>query len=71
MKKTLAVIALTASTVSTGAIAQNVGALYGEVAYTEVKVEDTSAVDSTGSYKPSAARFTFGKVVANNLAVEG
>ena len=71
MKKSFALVALTAAIASTGAFAQNVGGLYGEVAYSEVKVKDTSATDNVGSFTPTAARMTLGKVVADNVAVEG
>ena len=70
MKKLLAFVALTALTLTTGAIAQNVGTFYGEVGYSEMTVEDNST-NSLGSFSPTAARITLGKVVANNLAIEG
>lgn len=70
MKKAFAFVALTAAMVSTGALAQNVGGMYGEVAYSEVKITDTSA-DNIGSYTPTAARLTLGKVVVDNVALEG
>ena len=73
MKKAFALVALTAAIASTSASAQNVGGLYGEVAYSEIKLTDTSspASDNIGSYTPTAARLTLGKVIADNVALEG
>ena len=55
--------------ISATALAQSNG-LYGEVAYGAVTVKDTSS-SQVGTFKPTLARFTLGKVVANNIAVEG
>ncbi len=73
MKKAFAIVALGTAIASTGAMAQNVGSIYGEAAYSEVKISDTTtpASDNIGSYTPTAARLTLGKVVADNIAVEG
>ncbi len=70
MKKLFA-LAVVAAACSTTTFAQNVGAVYGEVAYSEVKVTDTSATNNVGDFTPTAARFTLGKVVTNNVALEG
>ncbi len=68
MKKVLTMISLVAA--STGAIAQNVGSMYGEVDYVAIKIKDTSALN-LGTFDTKVGKFTLGKVVANNLAVEG
>jgi hypothetical protein len=55
--------------ISATTLAQSNG-LYGEVAYGALTVKDTSSYNF-GTWKPSVARFTLGKVVADNIAVEG
>ena len=60
---------LTFTLISTTALAQSDG-LYGEVAYGIITIKDTSSY-KLGTWKPSVARFTLGKVVAENIAVEG
>lgn len=70
MKKICALIAVTCVAISGNALAQNVGSMYGEVAYSSVKLKDVSS-DNLGTFKPTAARLTFGTVVTNNVAVEG
>jgi hypothetical protein len=57
------------SLVGVSALAQSNG-LYGEVAYGSITIKDTSSYN-LGTWKPSVARFTLGKVVTDNIAVEG
>jgi len=68
MKK---IIALAVVTVCSSCVfAQTSGNLYGEVAYQTNTIKDTST-DNLGTFKPTSARFTIGKVVTENVAVEG
>ena len=68
MKK---LIALTvAATAYSAVFAQSTSNLYGEVAYTTVTIKDVSQYN-LGTYKPTAARFTLGTIVRDNVAVEG
>jgi len=55
--------------ISAQAFAQSNG-LYGEVAYGATNIKDTSSYN-LGTWKPAVARFTLGKVIADNVAVEG
>lgn len=70
MKKLLAIAAVVAATVSPSAMAQSVGSVYGELAYTTVSIKDVSSTD-LGTFKPTAGRFGVGTVVHDNLAIEG
>ena len=67
MKKLLTALSFTL--ISATALSQSNG-LYGEVAYGAITIKDTSSFN-LGTWKPSLARFTLGKVVADNIAVEG
>jgi len=55
--------------ISASAFAQSNG-LYGEVAYGATNIKDTSSYN-LGTWKPAVARFTLGKVIVDNVAVEG
>lgn len=55
---------------SFGASAQNASSFYGEAAYSTLTAKDISS-DNIGTVKPTGARLTLGKVLINNLAVEG
>lgn len=55
---------------ATCAEAQNIGKLYGEVAYSMLSIEDTSA-NNLGTWKPSQGRFILGTEVTDYLALEG
>ena len=65
-------IAISASLLlaAAGVSAQDLSGFYGEVSYGMVSVKDTST-DNLGTFKPSLGRFTVGKVVASNVAIEG
>lgn len=55
---------------ATCAQAQNIGKLYGEVAYSMLSIEDTSA-NNLGTWKPSQARIILGTEVTDYVALEG
>jgi opacity protein-like surface antigen len=55
---------------SSCAEAQNIGKLYGEVAYSMLSIEDTSA-NNLGTWKPSQARFILGTEITDYVALEG
>lgn len=57
------------SLVSVSALAQSNG-FYSEAAYSSMTAKDTSSTN-LGTFKPSGARLTLGKVIAENIAVEG
>jgi hypothetical protein len=69
MKKIIALAAIAAAC-STSAFAQSVGQFYGEAMYDSIKVKDTSEYE-LGSAKLKAVRLNVGKVIVDNLAVEG
>lgn len=69
MKLTL--IAMTLASLSCSTIAQSVNQPYGAVMYDTATTKDTKASGGFGEAKPKSARFTFGAVVIDNLAVEG
>lgn len=68
MKSTLVALAITA--LSASAMAQSVNQYYGEAVYDTVTIKDKSSSNNLGSVKPTAARFTVGKVVTDNVALE-
>lgn len=57
------------SLVSVSALAQSNG-FYSEAAYSSMTAKDTSS-NNVGTFKPSGVRLTLGKVIAENIAVEG
>jgi len=67
MKNFLTLVSFTL--ICTSAFAQSNG-LYGEVAYAVLTAKDTSS-NNVGTFKPSGVRLTLGKVIAENIAVEG
>jgi hypothetical protein len=68
MKKITMATALLAF--SLNAAAQNADGFYSEAAYSSITIRDLSS-NSVGAVKPSVARFTFGGVMVDNLALEG
>ena len=69
MKKVFAGLAVALTMAATPVFAENSG-YYVEAAYDAIKATDKSSFDS-GTYSPASVKFTFGKVVTDNLAVEG
>lgn len=68
MKKIILSIAAVATMGTSVAVSAQQSDLYGEVGFAALKIKDESG--TLGSFDNTAVKFTLGKVVANNIALE-